>query len=246
MPSILPASLFAEFAPPALTTAHAEALRRDGVCVVEDAVPAAQVRALRRSLLVNGGRFRKTMQPKTIRSDTVRWLHEDEAEEEAGADTGVVASTVRALKGIGAHFEGVLNHALDAPSRCMAAIYAPPASSDDPSGYQPHLDHRPPDDDDLFWTWKSSREQSERVLTSILYLNDEDWNAERDGGQLRMFLNCADKDDTTTAAEIRDVAPVGGRLVVFKSREIPHAVLPLTGSKARMAMSCWHLLHSES
>ena len=240
---IRPASLFAQFAPPALTTAHAEALRRDGLCVVDNAVPMARVRALRRSL-VDGGRFRKTMQPKAIRSDTVRWDHEDSAG--AGADAGVVASTVRALKGIGAHFEGVLGHALDAPSRCMAAIYAPPASSDEPSGYQPHLDHRPPDDDDLFWTWKSSREQSERVLTSILYLNDEDWSAERDGGQLRVFINCTDKDDTTTAAEIRDLAPVGGRLVIFKSREIPHAVLPLTGGKARMAMSCWHLLHSES
>jgi hypothetical protein len=250
---IRPCALFAPFLPPALTAAHAEALRRDGVCVVDRAVPAETVRALRRRLAA-GGRFRKTRQPKAIRSDTVRWVHEDEQElglelglvHEDEATAGALASTVRALKGVGAHFEEVLGQALDAPSRCMAAVYAPPASPDEPSGYRPHLDHRPPDDDDLYWTWKSSREQSERVLTAILYLNEEDWSVERDGGQLRVFLECTDKDDTATAAEVRDVAPIGGRLVVFKSREVPHAVLPVTGGKARMALSCWHLLHHPS
>ena len=76
---IRPCALFAPFLPPALTAAHAEALRRDGVCVVDRAVPAETVRALRRRLAA-GGRFRKTRQPKAIRSDTVRWVHEDEQE----------------------------------------------------------------------------------------------------------------------------------------------------------------------
>ena len=86
-------------------------------------------------------------------------------------------------------------------------------------GYRTHLDHDPPSDDDLYWLWKSSREQSGRVLTAILYLTDPDFDACLHGGCLRLFLGCADGDASgETATSIRDVAPVPGRLVVFKSR----------------------------
>ena len=266
VPEIRPSISYAPFVPPALSRSHVEALRRDGVCIVDNVMPAVQVRALRAALMHRGGGdgsdFRRTMQPREIRSDRVLWVHEHEDKEErvverlerASAETEAaeqetsssraIAAAVCALKGIGSHFEEALGHALDAPSRCMAALYAPPVDQCEPSGYRPHLDHRPPDDEDLYWCWKSSREQSERALTSILYLN-EDW-CDQDGGQLRMFLGCTNKDDPeATAMNIQDVTPVGGRLVVFKSREIPHAVMPVTGNKTRMAISCWHLLNSQ-
>ena len=232
---IRPAAFFSQFVPPALTKAHADSLKRDGYCIVDNSVSAEEVKVLRRELLVlRDERFQKTMQSKSIRSDLVRWI-------DGEGESSVLASTVKALKGVGSFFEEALGHALDAPSRCMAALYSPPGEAGEHSGYQPHLDHRPPDDDDLYWVWKSSREQSERVLTSILYLNDEDWDEEANGGQLRMFLNCTDRDDVTTAMNVVDVAPVGGRLVVFKSRELPHAVLPIKGGTERLALSCWHL-----
>ena len=232
----VPSRDFAQFAPASLSETHREALRRDGVCVVDDCVDVELVRAARAELL--GQSFVASRQPKRIRSDTVRWIDEEEGAG-GGGGAGVLASVVRVLKGVGSHFECVLGHAVDAPSKCMAAMYSPPEDADEPSGYEPHLDHRPPDDDDDYWCWKASRSQSGRVLTCILYLND-DWSEERDGGHLRLFLNCSNKDDVGTATEVRDVAPIGGRLVVFRARDVPHAVLPV--SRARLAMSCWHLM----
>ena len=109
---IRPSSVFARFAPPALTEDHAEALRRDGICVVDEAIPVEQVRDLRDALERETGGFRQTMQAKEIRSDKVRWVSEEE--EGSGGDAGVIGSAVRMLKGIGSRFEEVLGHALDA------------------------------------------------------------------------------------------------------------------------------------
>jgi SM-20-related protein len=73
-----------------------------------------------------------------------------------------------------------------------------------PSGsfYKRHLDQFKVDD--------------HRKLSVICYLNN-DWN-ESHGGQLRMFL----KDET------RDILPLAGRLVCFRSDQIEHEVLPAT------------------
>lgn len=69
-----------------------------------------------------------------------------------------------------------------------------------------------------------------RVITVILYLNDS-WNLE-DEGVLRMYLP---QEDGTELIE--DVLPLGGRLVVFLSGEIPHEVLPT--KKERISITGW-------
>lgn len=69
-----------------------------------------------------------------------------------------------------------------------------------------------------------------RVVTVILYLN-ESWTAE-DEGALRMYFP---QDDDSELTE--DVLPVGGRLVVFLSGEIPHEVLPT--KKERISITGW-------
>ena len=58
-----------------------------------------------------------------------------------------------------------------------------------------------------------------RKLTAILYLNP-DW-IEGDGGEIRLFL----KDENVTVKKM-DLSPIGGRLLLFWSDEIPHEVLP--------------------
>jgi len=58
--------------------------------------------------------------------------------------------------------------------------------------------------------------QDVRKLTVILYLNPS-YNEAQDGGALRLYL----KENT-----ILDLSPMGGRLVMFWSDEIPHEVLP--------------------
>ncbi len=169
--------------------------------------------------------YKKTLQSEAIRTDKVRWITEDET---------VVGDAVRALKGLGDKFARAVGYErLDAPSKCMVARYVS-------GGYRAHLDHDPPSDDDLYWLWESSREQSQRVLTSILYLTDDDFDSGVHGGCLRMFLGCEPGDASgETAISIKDVEPVPGRLVVFKSRNVPHAVLDT--SRRRLALSCWHL-----
>lgn len=69
-----------------------------------------------------------------------------------------------------------------------------------------------------------------RVVTVILYLN-ETWT-EEDGGALRMYFPLEDGSELT-----EDVLPLGGRLVVFLSGEIPHEVLPTKNE--RISITGW-------
>ena len=220
MAAIRPAACYAAAAPP-ISDAHVAALEAEDYVVIDGLFP--RIEELRAAL--NEAQYRKTMQSEAIRTDLVRWVAEDES---------VVGDTVRALKGLGDKFAPAVGYeCLDAPSRCMVARY-------DRGGYRTHLDHDPPSDDDLYWLWKSSREQSGRVLTAILYLTDSEFDACLHGGCLRLFLGCEAGDASgETATSIRDVAPVPGRLVVFKARRVPHAVLET--SRRRLALSCWHL-----
>ena len=64
----------------------------------------------------------------------------------------------------------------------------------------------------------------------ILYLN-ESWT-KADGGQLRMYFPQKDGSE-----RVEDVLPLGGRLVVFLSEEIPHEVLPTL--KERISITGW-------
>ncbi|EAZ79575.1 2OG-Fe(II) oxygenase [Algoriphagus machipongonensis] len=69
-----------------------------------------------------------------------------------------------------------------------------------------------------------------RQVTVIIYLNDS-WS-EEDAGMLRMYLPQANGSE-----EILDISPIGGRLVVFLSGEIPHEVLPT--NKERISITGW-------
>lgn len=69
-----------------------------------------------------------------------------------------------------------------------------------------------------------------RVVTVILYLN-EDWQ-DNDGGKLRVYLNGEEDDES-----YQDIAPLGGRLVVFLSGQFPHEVLP--ASRHRLSLTGW-------
>lgn len=68
-----------------------------------------------------------------------------------------------------------------------------------------------------------------RKISCVLYLN-ETWN-EHDGGELRMYL------DKTEHADFIDIAPTGGRLVLFLSERFPHEVLP--AKRERISITGW-------
>ncbi len=71
------------------------------------------------------------------------------------------------------------------------------------------------------------RHDSGRRLTLITYLN-EDWT-EADGGQLVLYL----------PEGTREILPVGGRTILFRSDELEHEVR--TAHRARMSMTGWLL-----
>jgi SM-20-related protein len=73
-------------------------------------------------------------------------------------------------------------------------------------------------------------DSSHRIVSAIAYLNP-DWEVERDGGQLRLYLGEAD------TPPFEDVAPLGGQLVCFMSDRFPHEVLPTL--RERLALTGW-------
>lgn len=81
------------------------------------------------------------------------------------------------------------------------------------SFYKRHLDQFKKDD--------------HRKLSVILYLNP-DWKEDQ-GGQLRMYLS----------GQPKDFLPMAGRLVIFRSDEIEHEVLPAI--RERLSITGWIL-----
>ena len=115
---------------------------------------------------------------------------------------------------------------LKVPKQCMAACY-------DGNGahYVAHRDNTVDASDCC---------ANNREVTLVMYPNcgwrdDLGW-----GGRLRCYVGAdSTDDDGATAVEVREVPPAAGTLVVFKSRELLHEVLP--AHHRRMALSLWIL-----
>ena len=156
-----------------------------------------------------------------IRTDAVIWLHSDSRH---GPGLHSVVATLRALPASleDAGFQGP---ALGVPIRNQLARYRPGAY------YTKHTDS--PVNDNWFQnilTHLSDATVMAREITMILYLNPH-WKAEDGAGNLRIHcLPGAEK-------PIVEVEPLGGRLVVFQSRQIVHEVVPT--SLTRVALTLW-------
>ncbi|MFN0306269.1 MAG: 2OG-Fe(II) oxygenase [Burkholderiales bacterium] len=74
------------------------------------------------------------------------------------------------------------------------------------------------------------RDDDHRIVSMIIYLND-DWSVD-DGGALRIWSG-TDPD----ASPSIDIAPIGGRLVLFMSDVTLHAVMPTR--RDRVALTGW-------
>ena len=122
--------------------------------------------------------------------------------------------------------------------------------------YRPHRDQYRPKWSDGPFGWLQLRRYGCRVLTAILYLNDNAPGSERpwcaqDGGCLRVYFDgrapegaptgAADAvgapDGRSTTPYYVDIPPVGGRLVVFDSQELLHEVRPAHADRA--ALTVW-------
>lgn len=93
-----------------------------------------------------------------------------------------------------------------------------------------------------------------RKVSLLLYLNDETWDAKRDGGVLRTYLPLQQQESQTAKKRkkrnnsdapdeekciIQDVTPKGGTLVLFDSACVEHEVLPT--HRERWAVVGWFL-----
>jgi Rps23 Pro-64 3,4-dihydroxylase Tpa1-like proline 4-hydroxylase len=94
---------------------------------------------------------------------------------------------------------------------------------------------------DAFSDPKADHARSSRQLTCLLYLN-KDWGAD-DGGQLRVFtapgvvIDNAGEPFSFWGVSGYDIDPLFGRMVIFRSELIDHAVLPCR--KERLALTFW-------
>lgn len=96
-----------------------------------------------------------------------------------------------------------------------------------------------------------------RKISLLLYLNDETWDVEKDGGVLRAYLSQQSHQSNTTKKRkrdsdgldegrdsIQDIVPRGGTLVLFDSASVEHEVLPT--HRERWAVVGWFLGEDES
>ncbi len=85
------------------------------------------------------------------------------------------------------------------------------------------------------------RGQANRVLSVVTYLN-RDWGPE-DGGELIIYEAKGNETGLDTGGEaVATVVPAAGTLVVFRSEEFPHEVLP--ARRYRHSIAGWFRLNS--
>ncbi|CAK9002783.1 Hypoxia-inducible factor prolyl hydroxylase (HIF-PH) (Egg-laying defective protein 9) (Hypoxia-inducible factor-proline dioxygenase), partial [Durusdinium trenchii] len=84
-----------------------------------------------------------------------------------------------------------------------------------------------------------------RRLTLIYYVADGPWDVHKDGGALQVCLSDPRRAPSSTAEALSHpfftVAPDCDTLVAFWSHTMFHAVLPVTGTKPRFALSTWFM-----
>lgn len=85
-----------------------------------------------------------------------------------------------------------------------------------------------------------------RRLTLIFYISDgQHWDVQKDGGALQVCMSDPRRAPSSTAEALTHplftVAPDCDTLVAFWSHTMFHAVLPVTGTKPRFALSTWFM-----
>ncbi len=138
---------------------------------------------------------------KEIRGDYIKWIDEKQANKVENAFFEKISDFIYYLNKT--CFMGILK------KEFHYAIY--------PKGtfYERHLD-----------TFKND---DRRILSMVLYLNDETWTIDKNGGELVIYTS------ENTAVNI---APYPGRLVIFESQFLEHEVKPVKKGN-RLSITGW-------
>ena len=243
-----------------LAARDALSLARRGLAIVPNFISESTADAARAQIQLgerlNEATLGSAGQDASVRADKIRWTSPEQ-------ESGAMAEIIGGLRSLPRQIEeGCAGYwgagELLLPPKCMVSRYSGPAGH-----YVSHLDGVAVDvaakpaksGDELMreliasgglddvrsfmkdaggaMAEQNQRKHRRREVTSILYLNDAAWDADEgaDGGALRCQLG------EGAAAEFETVAPRGGTLVLFKSRLIPHEVLPTR--RDRFALSLW-------
>uniref|UniRef100_A0A7S2PP97 Fe2OG dioxygenase domain-containing protein n=1 Tax=Zooxanthella nutricula TaxID=1333877 RepID=A0A7S2PP97_9DINO len=206
-------------------------LMEDGYAYEDDFLDDNTTRSVMQELefLEFDGKLVDVQQQKMIgiRSDKIHWLtYEDlDREKQPGLET-----LMKKMISIPFELNKKCSLYLQASSTFQVACYSKTAY------YKRHVDGGYEDTN------------NGRKITAVFYANDQ-WS-ESEGGQLRIYkrkLNPFQLEDLRARGEevpdqtvnevAEEIEPLAGRLVLFRSRDVPHEVLP-TGRK-RFAVSLW-------
>jgi SM-20-related protein len=196
-------------------------LTRQHYCVIDDFIADDVITSLRELALARqqagamhqAGTSRAAIINPSLRADQIAWLDENDANPAVRHYFGLLSELQRLLnRQLMMGLDHVETH---------FAIY--PAGS---SGYATHIDqfHQPSADSTA----------GSRALSLIIYLN-KDWPPQA-GGELRLYTGQHTAPPVPEAAHI-DIAPLGGRLVLFLSDRFWHAVRPAT--QTRVSVTGW-------
>jgi len=198
-----------------------DTLAEQHYCVIDQCLPASLAQSLRtialeqqqQGFMHQAGTSQSAISNPKLRGDQIAWLEANDPHPAIQDYLALMAEVQQAAN-------RQLMMGLDS-FETHFAIY--PAGA---SGYATHIDQ-----------FRQHREQAApgaRMLTSIIYLND-DWPAAA-GGALRLYL---DEHHQTPAADARhvDILPATGRLVLFLSARFWHEVLPT--SLPRVSVTGW-------
>jgi SM-20-related protein len=187
----------------------ADDLARDGLSISENALPAAQIATWRARALAlqNQGELKAA---GIGRAQTQEIAPQVRGDIIAWLDTHSIDTDEQSALNFLDTLKIALNANLYLSLDHVEAHFAlyPPGGR-----YSKHLDRH--------------RNTYARVISLVLYLN-ETWQSEW-GGQLNIF----DGEDNL----LRSVEPCGGTLVLFRSEQFPHEVVPAT--KNRLSLTGW-------
>lgn len=231
---VAPASLVVDGAAAPLGPTGAQELGRSRLVVVDDALPSAMVEAAAaevRGMMAEGlltGDADDTCNPGSLSAQLELW--DDGTASELARRRPALLACVRALEQLPQLLATQLGLELRVPQSVLLAAYPPGAQ------YRRHFD-------------SYNGKDNPRVVTALLYLA---WEP-RKGGELRTYAvggggGGTEGDTFLTEGDggrHRDIDPNPGRLVLFMSQEVEHAVLPSVGERFALTLWIWDVKKDE-
>jgi len=208
----------------------ADALSKEGVAVWTNAISSEKLRRWRNDVLASKG-WKENGQVERVRTDVVRFV--SLVNQDSNGEKDVRSAELDALD--------FLEHIVYAVTKGITSVL----SNDHNAGmslWRPsqgqiahYLSSR-----SAHYTWHYDNEKTcghwrnWRTLTAILYLNELDWDLERDGGALEVVLP---EKSVAKQVKTRTIRPTGGTVVLFDSCRVKHRVCE--SRRDRLAVTQW-------